>query len=208
MTNLIDEATAAVNDWNAGQTRIFDFAIKCSEFVGKRDGVTAQVAEETHLDVSSIEGYAKAGLLYKDLMQLFPSLAEELRDELYVSFWLMIGRFYVSQTVRIGQIADETERKEAYKVHVNATLAWFKLARGKTIQQFRGLFYNKGVPAGKKEEYTDNLADELERLYNRPQWGVSERTWAIVSKLIHKAMQLIRQESGGKSPSNGANRNE
>lgn len=96
---MTDDVSQAVALWHEGSDKRFEFAIKCYSVVGKRDGSTARLVRElkNHVGVDTIEDYAKGGQLWVAMVMHYPSEAEYLRDELYISFWNTVGRRYVSK---------------------------------------------------------------------------------------------------------------
>ena len=180
-----NEAEQAAAMHETGQGKMFEFAIKCSSFVGLRDGSTAETAKLIRRSVSYVEKYAHAGSLWLALLQAFPARAEVLRSELSITYWLKLGAMFNSELVTI-----------------DGAKAWLDMAidNGWTVEEFWSNGPANKVPTGRAEPIT-RLSDELEELYNRPQWNIPDRTWNIVAKLIRKAIELVRlAESGGSAP--------
>ena len=84
----------AVRDWNKGRDFLFEFAVKASIIVGRRDGGTKELAKLIKREVDTVERYAAAGLLWTDMLQEFPTDSETLRDYLDISFWSAVGTKY------------------------------------------------------------------------------------------------------------------
>ena len=86
-----DPVEDAVQLWNDGQVSLFDFAIRCNEVVGLRNGETARLAKRIKRDPSTVELYAKGGGLWLAMLEKYPSEAELLRDSMQISFWNAAG---------------------------------------------------------------------------------------------------------------------
>ena len=84
----------AVRDWNKGRDFLFEFAVKASVIVGRRDGGTKELAKLIKREVDTVERYAAAGLLWTDMLREYPADSETLRDYLDISFWSAVGVKY------------------------------------------------------------------------------------------------------------------
>ncbi len=98
-----DPVEDAVTLWNDGQASIFDFALKCTEVVGLRNGETARLAKRVRRDPSTIELYAKGGTLWLAMLERYPKEAEILRDALDVSFWNVTGQKLEAEIISLEQ---------------------------------------------------------------------------------------------------------
>lgn len=179
---MTTEAETAAALHGTGQEKLFEFAVKCSEFVGLRDGSTAETAKLIRRSVSYVEKYAHAGSLWLALLKAYPARTEVLRSELSITYWLKLGTMFDSELVTI-----------------DGAKAWLDMALEKdwTVEEFWKNGPSTKVPTGNDEPPT-KLSDEISKLYNRPQWNVPEPVWKIIAKLLRKAIELARlAESGG-----------
>lgn len=96
----------AVRDWNKGQDFLFEFAVKASIIVGRRDGGTKELAKLIKREVDTVERYAAAGVLWDDMLKNFPADAEILRDYIDISLWCAVGSKYKAGVLTLKGAVD------------------------------------------------------------------------------------------------------
>jgi hypothetical protein len=124
VTAFTDPVEDAVILWNDGQSSMFDFALRCYEVVGLRNGETARLAKRIRRDPSTVELYAKGGGLWIAMLENYPSDSELLRDSLSISFWNSAGSKYASGLMSL-------ENAKAALEHANEA--------GWTVEKFRSM---------------------------------------------------------------------
>ena len=173
-TNPAKRVDSAVGEWNDGEASRFEFAIRAAEIVGQyEDGWTKALAAKIKRSVSTVQNYAKAGVLWRDMLKHYNSKAETLRDELAISFWLPCAVLYVNDEVGLSGIVQWMERCVKQK--------W-------TVEEFRAQ-----LPHSRKEEKplvetAASLAQMLDwKVNNAPMLGLTDKQ----AKEIIRAGKLL-----------------
>jgi hypothetical protein len=162
MLNPSKRVETAVGEWNDGEASRFGFAIMAAEIVGQyEDGWTKALAAKIKRSVSTVQNYAKAGVLWRDMLKHYNSRAETLRDELAISFWLPVAVLYVNDEIILSGATQWLERCVKQK--------W-------TVEEFRSQ-----LPHSRKEEkpliesaaYLAHMLDW--RVINAPMLGMTDK---------------------------------
>lgn len=121
LTSTSDEVRQAAQCWRAGSVEYFDFACIANSIVGKHNGDTERLAKEIRCSVDTIERYAAAGALWLAMLQYHPSEAEIWRNDLEITFWVVIGARFKAD-VR----AEMKKEKPDYSAPVRIAKYWFE----------------------------------------------------------------------------------
>ncbi len=190
MTSLTSTETpekAAVHFWNEGQASLFDFAIVASGIVGKRDGGTERLAKKINRHPSTVERYAKGGLLWLAMLEQYPSQAEILRDGLEISYWNDVGRAYVSKLMDLSQAKASLE---------------FAKEQGWTVEKLRTMLPTKSAGHSTIRAKATQAANFLEdEIIKAPAKDVDEKIYKVTYKLVKVAIVWLRKLS---APPNGS----
>jgi len=164
----------AVGEWNDGEASRFEFAILAADIVGQyEEGWTKELAAQIKRSVSTVQNYAKAGILWRDMLKHYNSKAETLRDELAISFWLPVAVLYIHDEINLSGAVQWMERCTKQK--------W-------TVEEFRAQ-----LPHSRKEEKpliesAASLAQMLEwKVINAPMLGITDKQ----TKEIIRAGKLL-----------------
>lgn len=198
-----DKYAEAMDDWNQGREKLFDFAVKVAGIVGNYDeGETATMAKKAKVSVTTIQNYAKAGKLWIAFLQAYPIgenagdekylSAEEYRDFLQISFWTPLGRQWANGEMSIGGVRE-----------------WLHLAwkESLTVDQFR----NRLPTSGGRSEYsrtvkqlairTSSLIEDIDRAMTDPAFDVDVKEYRKFQRALRlvkgRAANVMRQPASG-----------
>lgn len=95
-----DEYAKAVQLWNEGKDRMFEFCVEASAVVGDYTaGKTQELADRILRSATTVQNYAKVGRLWDAILKAYPSHAEIMREDLHVSHWLPVARLWAGDLV-------------------------------------------------------------------------------------------------------------
>jgi hypothetical protein len=145
-----DEVESAVIFWDEGQASLFDFAIVAATVVGRRNGDTERLAKRIRRDVSTVELYAKGGILWGEALAHYPADSEILRNDLQISFWNAVGSVYVRNVkadhkrFTAGEIT-ESELRKSIAQHLKDAISYLRDANnnGWTVDKLRNMLPNE-----------------------------------------------------------------
>jgi len=147
-----DEVESAVIFWDEGQASLFEFAIVASTVVGRRNGDTERLAQRIRRDVSTVELYAKGGILWGEALTYYPSDSELLRNQLQISFWNAVGSVYVRNVkadhkrFTAGEItADELKKSIAFNLRTAINFLQDADKNGWTVDKLRTMLPTENV---------------------------------------------------------------
>lgn len=87
-----DEYAKAARLWKEGDAKRFEAAEEFAGVVGNFDeGKTKALAARAFVSITTVQNYAKVGKLWLEMVRVYPSDAEMLRDEIETGFWLPVG---------------------------------------------------------------------------------------------------------------------
>ena len=98
--NPAREIKEAVHAWQDGESSRFEFAVIADGVVGGyEEGATKELAAQIKRSVATVQNYAKAGKLWKELLQADGGRAEIIRDALPISYCVKLASLYYNGTL-------------------------------------------------------------------------------------------------------------
>lgn len=177
----------AVRLWNEGEAKRFEFCEEAAGVVGNYDkGKTKSLADGIFRSVTRVQDLAKVGKLWLEIVKVYPSDAELLRDELQVGFWEPVARLYAQ-----GQIT------------LAGAYMWLKVCRTrkKTEQGFTVERFRSGLPSVdgtvvleyeatmKQLQFrADSFMATLEEAMTAPSLGADPKEY----KKLQRALRLVK----------------
>jgi hypothetical protein len=178
--------------WDDSNASKFEFAVEIAR--GELSEI-ARLAEEKDRTPSLFYGYAKGGKLWLAAIERYPDIAEELRDQLEIGFWVATARRWLAGQMTLAESV--------------GALKWLKDNRKKervTVEKYRTRLDAKLGAVQDEQDWTDKLQTLRKFFIHTPFLNIGDshaRKIQRAAKLLEKRVEQAIAPSGGTSHNNG-----